>query len=129
MLDVLSEIMSATKEAAEPDQRYLLIKNETTDGKRFRPSDWAERLQSTITCLEDEEFKRCIGLVQVVALNGSKCILVDKGLEDHEPRLYRFLMRFARENSLVTEAHAAELEEARAPAEQQPGSFRRAFSF
>lgn len=128
MLNALNGVMSTEAEDPQPGRECLLIKNETADGKRFRPSDWAERLQSTLSCLEDDEFKQCIGLVQIVSVDGSKCILVDKSLAEQEPRLYRFLMRFATENNLVTETQQAGADAPDA-AQQQAGSFRRAFSF
>ena len=123
--------MSSEAEAdeSEPSSGYLLIKNETVDGKKFRPSDWADRLQSTLSCLGEDGFSHCIDLLQIVTQNGDKCILLDRRLIKAEPRLYRFLMRFCKENRLATEERQGKEPEAAADKPQQVNSFRRALSF
>ncbi len=119
---------------ADGDQRYLLIRSETTDGKKFRPSDWTDRLQSTLSCLGEDEFSRCIDMVRIVNDNGAKCILVDEALDSQEPKLYRFIRRFADENRLVTEAKVSSKipeKEKKTESEKETAapSFRRALSF
>jgi len=115
----------------DPDEgtRFLLIRNETVDGKKFRPSDWADRLQSTLSCLGEEEFSRCIDLVQIVNDGGGKCVLVDSALERTDPRLYRFLMRFCEENRLATEIRVTQSSRRKDESQKSVDTFRRALSF
>jgi len=119
----------STEGDPDGDTKFLLIRNETVDGKKFRPSDWADRLQSTLSCLGEEEFGRCIDLVQIVNDGGGKCVLVNTALEQSEPRLYRFLMRFCQENRLATETRITESSRRKDESQKSADTFRRALSF
>lgn len=92
--------------------REIFIQGVTRDGRRFRPSDWAERLAgvmsqfrpggSTATMQSHLSYSPwCVP----TSLNGVNCVVVSPELREHEPMAWDFVMNFARDNDLqVTEA-------------------------
>jgi hypothetical protein len=84
----------------------FLIKGVTTQGKVFRPSDWADRLCSVMACFNDQAAPGPGGAlqyspyVQPLSVSDMKCVSVDAKLFDLEPMAYRFLLSFARDNQL-----------------------------
>ncbi|MDM5147457.1 DUF3579 domain-containing protein [Candidatus Persebacteraceae bacterium Df01] len=86
------------------DDCYIIIKGQTTDGKKFRPSDWCDRLYSTLHALDPEEYDNCIQYVRLVNYSDGKCILVDTSLKASSNMLYNFFMRFVDSNNLVKAA-------------------------
>jgi hypothetical protein len=81
----------------------LIILGQTTDGQKFRPSDWAERLSGSVA--RHGPGRRIIyhPSVKVVMRNGIKCVSVDRLLEEESPQLYQFILNFANENHLKIE--------------------------
>lgn len=86
---------------SEADCGYLVIYGEVQNGGKFRPSDWGERLYSTLRAL-GEEADYYANYVHLVNFNNKKCIAVAKELEEISPVLYNFYRRFAQENRLST---------------------------
>ena len=92
----------------------VVILGETVDGKRFRPSDWNERLHGTLRALDEEEYQACHDFVHLTTLGGRKCVQVDCRLREEDERLFDFFLHFARDNNLqMRELTKAELEKAR----------------
>jgi hypothetical protein len=86
-----------------PTESYeLVIKGLTLDGKPFRPSDWAERLCGVMSAFGSDGRMQYSPYVFPVNSAGTKCVVVDKRLEDIEPMAYSFLLNFARDNELQT---------------------------
>lgn len=81
----------------------IIIKGLTKAGKPFRPSDWAERLSSVLSTFGADNRMSYSPYVRPVTLDGVKCVLVDKTLEQVESRAYRFLIGFAQDNDLQME--------------------------
>jgi hypothetical protein len=86
-------------------QQYI-IHGTTLDGRRFRPSDWAERLAGVMS-----QFRPAGSLgspltyspyVVPMLREGVRCVVVDKRLRDLEPLAWKFVVDFARDNSLQT---------------------------
>ncbi len=73
----------------------------TRDGRRFRPSDWAERLSGVMCQFGPENPRQYSPYAQPVMVDGVKCLVVDARLREIEPLAYRFLEGFARDNELV----------------------------
>jgi hypothetical protein len=87
--------------------RQLLIKGITRDGRRFRPSDWAERLASAMACFRPGGTPGGIGafigyspycVPRVVG--DLKCVIVSEELRSVEPMAWDFVVNFARDNEL-----------------------------
>ena len=86
----------------------VVIEGETTEGKRFRPSDWNERLHGTLRALDEDEYQACHGFVRLTTMGGRKCVQVDCKLREQDERLFNFFLRFARDNHLRTREFTAE---------------------
>ncbi|MDB5959788.1 MAG: acetyltransferase [Massilia sp.] len=81
----------------------------TSDGKQFRPSDWADRLSGAMSCFQPEGSRNArlafSPYVRPTMLNGVRAVVVDKALKNIEPLAYHFVVDFAKDNDLqVVEA-------------------------
>ena len=78
----------------------FLIRGVTLDGRRFRPSDWAERLCGVMAAFGGDHRMQYSPFVHPVSADGVRCVVVDRRLESIEPMAYRFLLSFAKDNEL-----------------------------
>jgi len=81
----------------------------TSDGKQFRPSDWADRLSGAMSCFQPEGSRNARAAfspyVRPTMLNGIRAVVVDQALKNIEPLAYHFVVDFAKDNDLqVVEA-------------------------
>ena len=79
----------------------IVIQGVTMRGKAFRPSDWAERLCGVMSTFGGDAQMRYSPYVRPVMLDGVRCVVVEPSLITIEPRAYRFLLEFAKDNDLV----------------------------
>lgn len=79
---------------------HIVIQGLTASGKPFRPSDWAERLSGVFSVLGPDHRLNYSPYVHPITIDGVRCVVVDKQLAALEPRAYRFLLAFARDNEL-----------------------------
>jgi hypothetical protein len=90
------------KELAEE----FFILGVTSDGRQFRPSDWAERLCGVMSRFRPEGSggrNSHLGYspyVRPTVLNGVKAVVVDSALQKLEPLAYHFVANFAKDNNL-----------------------------
>ena len=81
------------------------IVGRTSDGKTFRPSDWADRLCGIMSAFgADRKMKFSPYVRPGCTMDGGKCVLVDGKLYQIEPLAYKFLVNFAKDNDLKVEA-------------------------
>lgn len=78
----------------------VIIKGLTTDGKKFRPSDWAERLTSAVATTGPGRRVIFHPKVHMATIDGVSCVIVDADLEQSDPMLFGFLMNFGNGNKL-----------------------------
>ncbi len=95
-----------------PRAKEVFIQGITSDGRTFRPSDWAERLAGVMSSfrpggatpgshLSDSPW--CVP----TSIGGVKCVIVHTDLRDHDVMAWDFVMNFARDNGLqIAEACA-----------------------
>lgn len=83
----------------------------TSDGKKFRPSDWAERLCGVMSAFGAEKRMKYSPYVGPGDYNGSKAVFVDGRLEEIEPMAHRFLLNFAHDNDLQVVSGVCSLED------------------
>ncbi len=88
-----------------PAIRSFVILGLTTDGRGFRPSDWAERLAGVMSAFRPQPAGtgRPLGYSPYVkpgVRDGVKCVVVDARIHAIEPMAYHFLVGFARDNGL-----------------------------
>lgn len=93
--------------------REYVIRGVTTTGQRFRPSDWAERLCGVMSCYRPGGVATgrdaMIGYspyCRPTTIDGVKCVIVDVRLRELERMAFDFVMNFARDNNLQTNADA-----------------------
>jgi hypothetical protein len=80
----------------------FVIEGVTVEGKPFRPSDWAERLCGVLSAFGADNRMQYSPYVHPVSSGGVRCVVVDMRLEGIEPKAYRFLLNFAKDNELRT---------------------------
>lgn len=82
------------------ESKTFVIVGLTSDGKKFRPSDWAERLCGVMSAFGAEKKMKYSPYVGPGDFNGQKAVFVDGSLNDVEPMAYRFMLSFAKDNDL-----------------------------
>lgn len=90
----------------------LVIEGITLEGVVFRPSDWIERLISTLASYGEDRRqggrpyhgieRRQENFVQAQMINSRKCLVVDCRLRESNPAAYHFLQEFIQNNRLQT---------------------------
>jgi uncharacterized protein DUF3579 len=84
----------------------FFIQGVTSDGKPFRPSDWAERLCGVLACFSPEgsagphAHLQYSPYVRPTILNGIKSVVVNEELRSFEPLAFHFVLNFAKDNDL-----------------------------
>jgi Protein of unknown function (DUF3579) len=92
--------------------REIFIQGLTSQGRTFRPSDWAERLAGAMSSFRPGG--AAMGMAAHIgyspycvptSMGETKCVVVNEALRDLEPMAWDFVMNFARDNDLqVVEA-------------------------
>ncbi|WJF89679.1 DUF3579 domain-containing protein [Paraburkholderia bonniea] len=88
----------------------FFIQGITKSGKKFRPSDWSERLAGVMSSFgpgaRGPNARLQYSLyVRPTMLGDLKCVILDSRLREIEPMAFDFVMNFAKDNDLVvTEA-------------------------
>lgn len=87
--------------------RQFFVHGVTSEGRPFRPSDWAERLAGVLSCYRPggmaagrDAFIGYSPYVRPMLVGGVKCVLVDERLRDIERMAFDFVMNFAKDNDL-----------------------------
>jgi len=78
----------------------LIIQGISIDNKRFRPSDWVERISASMAVFGRDNKLRYSNFVQPCMIDGVKCIVVAQDLSNSNPEAYNFIMGFAQANNL-----------------------------
>ncbi|MDK4679379.1 GNAT family N-acetyltransferase [Kingella negevensis] len=77
----------------------IIIHGTTSNGKVFRPSDWADRLCGILSSFNKEE-QTYQEWVHPVVIDDIRCIKISPELEERNTAMFRFLMDFAADNDL-----------------------------
>ena len=86
--------------SAEKRPENFIIVGLTLNGRRFRPSDWAERLCGIMSAFGADHRMSYSPYVRPGLHQGEKCVYVAARLYEIEPMAYNFLGGFARDNDL-----------------------------
>ncbi len=78
----------------------LIIEGVREDGSRFRPSDWVERISTTIASFGPDHRLRYAPGARPKVIKGQKCLVVDSTLRDENPAAFEYVMAFAKANQL-----------------------------
>jgi len=95
----------STFDTTQPAMDFI-IQGVTSNGKAFRPSDWADRLCGIMSRFHpdgDNGYDRHLQFSPYVLpamLDGVRSVVVDGKLYELEPLAYEFLRSFAKDNDL-----------------------------
>ncbi|TPW11875.1 MAG: hypothetical protein FD130_1891, partial [Halothiobacillaceae bacterium] len=67
---------------------------------KFRPSDWIERISTTLGSFGRDHRLVYSASVRPGVINGERCLLVDPSLRDTNPAAYSYVMGFVSANRL-----------------------------
>ena len=87
----------------EQSSPTLIIKGITRDGRKFRPSDWAQRLTTSVATQTRGRRIRFHPKVRMASIEGVNAVVVDVSLKEDDPMLFDFLVNFAKGNELQIE--------------------------
>lgn len=77
----------------------MIIKGVTEDGRKFRPSDWAERLCGHMATFKHRRIYFSPKLRPAV-IEGIKCVIVDLSIIESDPKIHQTVISFAKSNGL-----------------------------
>jgi hypothetical protein len=95
-----------TQSPAQIKSKEFFIIGLTSNGKLFRPSDWAERLCGVLSSYRpvgrqrNEQHLAYSSYAKPIVINGVKCVVIDERLEQLEPLAMKFIMNFIKDNDL-----------------------------
>ncbi|MEB0139795.1 MULTISPECIES: DUF3579 domain-containing protein [unclassified Undibacterium] len=96
--------MADSQKTHLPPVREFFIQGITSDGKPFRPSDWAERLCGAMSCFSPDGGRHShlqySPYVRPILLNGIRSVVVNEAIREIEPLAYHFVLSFAKDNDL-----------------------------
>jgi hypothetical protein len=84
------------------DFNRLILKGITIEGKKFRPSDWAERLCGNLCTFRNRRMYYS-PLLRPAVIEGIKCVIVDAKLNEEHANIMQDVVHFAKKNNLTTE--------------------------
>jgi len=80
--------------------RYI-IQSVTEDGRKFRPSDWIDRISSMAATYGTSHRLVFSDLLHPELYEGQKCLIIDTSLETENPGMFEYVMNFVKTNKLV----------------------------
>ena len=81
--------------------KKIIIEGKTQAGRKFRPSDWAERMSGALSTFGRDQRIRYSPMLQPLIIDGIKCIALDPKMQDQFPEMYNYIMGWAANNDLV----------------------------
>lgn len=85
---------------AKGKKSKIVIEGITSDGKPFRPSDWAERVSGQLSTFKNQRVHYS-PLLKPSHKDGKRCLIVDMELQVVHPALYQQILDFAKINKLT----------------------------
>lgn len=85
---------------SDPEKKKIIIEGVTSQGKTFRPSDWAERMSGTLASFKNSRIYYSPLLQPSRNSEGYQCVLLDPKLKESSPQLYQAILDFAKTNNL-----------------------------
>ena len=79
--------------------KRIIIEGINQQGKKFRPSDWAERLSGKMCSFINQRI-RYSPLLKPGVKNGNRCVYIAPELASEEPALFWEIIDFAKRNNL-----------------------------
>lgn len=79
--------------------RYI-IQGITEEGRKFRPSDWIDRVASMMASYGTSHRLVFSELLHPELYEGQKCLIISTELEVENPGMYEYVMNFVKTNKL-----------------------------
>ena len=76
-----------------------IIEGVTEDGRKFRPSDWIDRI-SSMGASYDMQRLVYSDMLHPELYEGQKCLMIDMALEQENPGMFQYVMNFVKSNGL-----------------------------
>jgi hypothetical protein len=77
----------------------LIIQGVTEDGRKFRPSDWIDRVASMGASYHKQRLVFS-EMLHPELYEGAKCLIIDTELEIKNPIMFDYVMNFVKSNGL-----------------------------
>ncbi len=78
----------------------LVVRSVNVDGRKFRPSDWIERISAHLATFGPDHRLHYCEDVQPRMVDGEKCLVINYSLEEKNPSAYEYIMKFVEANRL-----------------------------
>lgn len=78
----------------------IIISGLTEDGQTFRPAAWAEMVSSSLASFGSDHRLKYDRGVHPCVIEGTKCLVVARDLQEKDPDAYNHVIRFAEQNKL-----------------------------
>lgn len=76
-----------------------IIEGITEDGRKFRPSDWIDRISSMGASYNMQRLVYS-DMLHPELYEGQKCLMIDMALEQDNPGMFAYVMNFVKSNGL-----------------------------
>ncbi|NPA71465.1 MAG: DUF3579 domain-containing protein [Gammaproteobacteria bacterium] len=76
-----------------------IIEGVTEAGRKFRPSDWIDRIASMAASYDKQRLVYS-DLLHPELYEGQKCLIIDMELEIKNPGMFQYVMNFVKSNKL-----------------------------
>lgn len=84
----------------QDNEDHLIIQGITHTNKKFRPSDWIERIATLWAQFGGDRRLRYSPALYPCVVDGVKSLVIAKELQQQDPVMYEFVMQFAQHNDL-----------------------------
>lgn len=81
--------------------KKIIIEGKTQAGRKFRPSDWAERMSGALSTFGRDHRIKYSPMLQPLIIDGIKCIALDPKMKDLFPEMFSYIMGWAHNNELI----------------------------
>lgn len=78
----------------------IIIEGVREDNKKFRPSDWAERISEMLATFGSDHKLHYSEFVHPCIIGGEQCLVVNRKLNETQPDAFEFILHFAEQNQL-----------------------------
>ena len=82
----------------------IVIEGITSDGRKFRPSNWAQRMSGALSTFQNQRIHYS-PLLRPSSRNGFPCLILHADLKEKHPELYADILSFAEQNKLKISDH------------------------
>jgi hypothetical protein len=94
--------LAAVKDEKQIEVQHCkyIIEGFTEEGKKFRPSDWIDRIASMYASYGASHRLVFSDFLHPELYQGKKCLIIDTELEVKNPAMFEYVMNFAKSNNL-----------------------------